>query len=286
MSDNGTNRTNPLLEELALLGAVVEDDALGRPEAAYFGDGATEPEAFENGCALADMGGLAALYISGEGAEGFCSAVFTAEPPVAGSLAWSLALMGDGTVVAPVLLAGTAPGEWCAWSAPETAEGLAAWLEGIRSIEQDGVAPYATVEVGPGAPFSTMLMVAGPKAEAVLEDYVPTAAALPAPGTIANVMLDAIPTVMLRPTVGGDAPWLALVPDPKVRVLWRSLLSFETVIPVGSSAVWGRVERACPGAVAFLDDPRPGATPADLGLERLLRPEGGFIGARALGIGE
>lgn len=286
MSGNETNRANPLLEELALLGAVVEDDALGRPEAVYFGDGAAEPRAFDGGCALADMGGIAALYISGEGAQEFCSTVFTAEPPAAGDLAWSLVLMGDGTVMAPVLLAGTAPGEWCAWTAPETAEGLSAWLEGIRSIEQDGVAPYASVEMGPGAPFSTMLMLAGPEAQAVLRDYVPADAELPAPGTIANVTLDAIPTVMLRPVLGGDAPWLALVPDPKVRVLWRSFLSFETVSPVGSSAVWGRIERACPRAVAFLDDPRPGVKPADLGLEGLLRPEGGFIGARALGIGE
>ncbi len=273
---------NVLEGEHLLLGGTMEPDAQGRPEAAWYGDGAGEPAAFREGCALADVGGLVATCISGDAADAFVSAVFTCYVPAPGRLAGALSLMGDGRVVAPVFLAGLAPKEFCVWCPAELAAGLGEWMRGIAAVESDGVAPYASVGFSHGAPLSTTLMLAGPEAADVLGDYLSAGASLPEPGTLANVRLDAIDTVVMRPEVGSFAPYLVVVPDASARVLWRSLLSFQAVAPVGTSAVWGRVAEEAPGLVDFLDEPMERRLPADLGLQGLLRPGGDFIGARAL----
>ncbi len=283
--ENGTPEAVPgnVLEgEHLLLGGSMEPDAQGRPEAAWYGDGAGEPAAFREGCALADVGSLVATCISGDAADAFVSAVFTCYVPAPGRLAGALSLMGDGRVVAPVILAGLAPTEFCVWCPAELAAGLGEWMRGIAAVESGGVAPYSSVEFSHGAPLSTTLMLAGPEAAVVLGDYLSEGASLPGPGTLANVRLDAIDTVVMRPEVGSFSPYLVVVPDASARVLWRSLLSFQSVAPVGTSAVWGRVAEEAPGLVDFLDDPIGRRLPADLGLQGLLRPGDDFIGARAL----
>ncbi|MEY8436505.1 hypothetical protein AAK967_02005 [Atopobiaceae bacterium 24-176] len=276
---------NVLEGEHLLLGATMEPGATGRPEAAWYGDGTKEPVAFEEGCALADVGGLVATCISGDAASAFVSAVFTSYVPEPGSVLGALALMGDGRVVAPALVAGLAVNEFCVWCPGELSEGLMEWMRGIAAVEEGGVAPYASVELSCGAPLSSTLMVAGPDATAVLGDYLAPDAALPKPATLSNVRLDAIDTVVLRPAIGSFSPYLVVAPNAFAQVLWRSLLSFPNVSPVGTSAVWGRVADEAPGLVDFLDEPMARRTPKDLGLQGLLRPGDSYIGARALANG-
>lgn len=286
MSENTGAHTdapaNVLEGEHLLLGATMEPGATGRPEAAWYGDGAKEPAAFREGCALADVGGLVATCVSGEAASAFMSAVFTSYVPQPGRVLGALALMGDGRVIAPALVAGLAENEFCVWCPGELSEGLVEWMRGIAAVESDGVAPYASVEFSCGAPLSCTLMLAGPDAAAVLGDYLAPGASLPEPATLSNVRLDAIDTVVARPVVGSFVPYLIVVPDASAQVLWRSFLSFPNVCPVGTSAVWGRVAEEASGLVDFLDEPMAKRTPQDLGLEGLLRPGDGYIGARAL----
>lgn len=291
MSDkpDSSGKSGVLSQEHALLGAHLEPAANGYLEASYYGDGASEPEAFCQGAALCDVGSLVSTCISGKEAAAFVSAVFTGPVPFAGQIVCSLALTGTGTVVSCALVAGIGPQDFCIWAPAETAEGLDSWLHGIAAIEQEGIAPYASVTFEPGAPFSTMLSMAGPQAPQVLGDYLAKDVKLPDPGTLVNISLDAIDIVMMRPEIpdsdqknADKSAYLMVIPNQKVALLWRSFLSFDTVTPVGTSAFWGWVQQQCPGVVDLLDEPTKPVTPQDLSLEDWLRPTGDFIGARAL----
>lgn len=295
MSDKSDSqgKSGVLSQEHALLGATLEPAANGYLEASYYGDGSQEPEAFNQGAALCDVGSLVSTCISGKEAADFVSAVFTGPVPFAGQLVCSLALTGTGTVVSPALVAGIGPQDFCIWAPAETAEGLGSWLHGIAAIEQDGKAPFASVAFEPGAPFSTMLAMVGPQAPQVLEDYLAEGVKLPAPGTLGNISLDAIDTVMLHPKVPGASQkdphnhaYLMVIPNQKVTVLWRSFLSFNSVTPVGTSAFWGWIQEKCPGIVDLLDEPTKPQTPQGLHLKDWLRPTDDFIGARALAKGQ
>ena len=291
MSDRSDSqgKSGVLAQEHALLGATLEPAANGYLEASYYGDGASEPQAFTQDAALCDVGSLVSTCISGKEAAAFVSAVFTGPVPFAGQVVCALALTGTGTVVSPALVAGIGPQDFCIWVPAETAEGLDSWLHGIAAIEQDGKAPYASVTFEPGAPFSTMLAMVGPEAPQVLADYLQEGSELPNAGTVANVSLDAIETVVLHPQIPGAAKndahndaYLIVTPNQKVVLLWRSFLSFNSVVPVGTSAFWGWVQKMCPGVVELLDEPTKPVTPQDLHLESWLRPTSDFIGARAL----
>lgn len=275
-----STKATPLTQEHGYLGAELEPDANGVLTPSYYGDAAGEPEAFAAGCALADMSGTVGSVVEGADAGAFLQMAFAGPLPVPGQLVESVALRGDGTVVSPALVA--CLGDYYGlWAPAETAQQLTGWLEGVAAIEQAGSRAFSDVKLGHAAAMVTLL-VAGPDSERVLSDYLAPDASLPAVGSIANLMLDRIPTVCGRVDVNG-APWTLLwVPETKARVLWRSLLSFEQVTPVGSSAVWGQIEEQAPGLGALLDDPDSAPLPQECGAAGLLRADGGFIGARAL----
>lgn len=76
----------------------------------------------------------------------------------------------------------------------------------------------------------TPLVLAGPAAQGILGDYLKGEAKLPAPGEVAQMVLDGtIPAVAV-----GAAPndFVLLVQPARARVLWRSFLSFTEVTPI------------------------------------------------------
>lgn len=280
MAEKRTSTTaTPLTEEHGFLQAELEPDANGVLTPAYYGDAAGEPEAFSQGCALADVSGTVGTVVEGADAAAFVSMAFAGPVPAPGQLVESVALRGDGTVVSPALVA--CLGDYYGfWAPAETAQQLADWLEGVAAIEQAGTKAFSDVKLERAAATVTLLL-AGPDSERVLSDYLAPGASLPPVGAIANVALDRIPVVCGRIAVNGRAWTLLWVPEARARVLWRSLLSFEQVTPVGTSAVWGQIEEAAPGIGDLLDDPESAPLPADCGLAGLLRASG-YIGARAL----
>jgi aminomethyltransferase len=206
---------------------------------------------------------------------------FTAPELAPGDIKVSLCLAGDGTIVAPVLLACTAATEFTLWTASECAEGLRAWLEALIGVEQAGVKPFDGVALSEESETIATICLAGPDSRRILEDYT---SVLPKSNTIIDGRLDKLGCVLAQLDLSNDPAWLIWTHETQARTLWRSFLSFEEVVPVGASALWAYVGETWPGIVEFLDDPVLPHKPEELKLSKLLRSGGDFVGARALGL--
>ena len=283
-------RAWPLAVEHELLRAQAGALRDGTPFVERYGEGDGEWNAPIEGCALADMSDLSSILIGGEGARSFASTVFSAAAPMPGSCAFALALSGDGTVIAPALIGGIDAEDFIVWVPGGLAEGLRAWLEAMRALKgmpaEDGSRESLWPEVELDDPVSGLVTLAieGPEARVVLDDYLADDTELPRAGALARLELDRIVTTCVGLPWPEDA-WLVILPSPAAPVIWRSLLSFPQVTPVGTPVIWGRLVEDREGLKAYLEAPIRPFAPKELGLEGLLRPEGGFIGARALGIG-
>lgn len=271
-----------LFDEHQLLGANLSPDERGVLQVDWYGDGVDEPQAFEKGCALADLTNLVGSILSGPQARAFTAMAFCGPVPEPGRIDLSLALAGDGTIVAPVLLAGLGPESFALWCPSECADGLGQWLGALLAIEGDDGVLFPEVTLEEESPFQLTLLLAGPDAASVLGDYLGEGVTLPAPGHMTDIKLDAIPAVVAHLDLGAGTAYLVWVDSSQGRILWRSFLSFEQVVPVGTSAVWGRLAMAAPGIMDFLDEPMAHHSPVDLDLLDLVRDGDDFIGARGL----
>ena len=275
---------SPLYNEHLILGAAYDDEEplLAAPRA--YGDGCGEREVYAEGAALVDLSGMACVLASGDGAEAFAHAACAGRPLGVGECAFGAVVTGDGTVTSVPLVARTGDEEYLLCDPSERGLMLMPWLGFLAGIEQKGYRPFGGVSVEDVSESLHPLLMWGPQATAVLADYVPSAEVLPGPGTVANVLLDGrFSCLAIAPPVGDNPCYLLLVPPAAARVLWRSFLSFAAVVPSGLDALTHRGMESLEWMEAVLAD-----DPLELALERLLelglvRPEGGYVGARGLG---
>lgn len=271
----------PLYEEHLLLGG--RYDALDARLAAPVRYGEAEQAgAAERRCVVADLSGMRALLVSGSESDSFVSAAFACEPLEVGECSPSAVLTGDGAVTSIPLLARTGAKEFLAWDPTHRAELLEPWLGFVADIEQEGFRPYGGVTVENVSTTLVPLLLWGQDAPAVLADYVATAETLPAAGQVRDVRLDRIACLVARPELGEEPCYLLFVPPTAARVLWRSLLSFPVVTPVGTT--WLR--QAARDLLPWLDDllrqDRLVLSGTSLKAWRLARAAQDFIGGRAL----
>lgn len=278
-----TVKDAPLYDEHLLLGGTFagNDQLLAMP--IHYGDPASEHPSFREGCALVDLSGMSAMLVHGAGADSFVHACCAQAPLAVGECGFGAVVTGDGSIASVPLVARTGDTEYLLWDPLERGLMLQPWLGFLAAIEQDGYRPYEGVSVEDVSDALVPLLLWGPHATAVLGDYVRDLAALPAPGTVANVTLDRIETLVAA-LPGLDVPgYLLLVPPRAARVLWRSLLSFPIVTPVGSTSLASHAQLVYPWMEHALLEGR-----LELALEQLVawelaRAEADFIGARALG---
>lgn len=129
------------------------------------------------------------------------------------------------------------------------------------------------------------LLVMGRRANELLADYLPQAARnLPARGSVTNVSLDGhIPALLVGLPFGekGVAAYALLVHQAAARTVWRSLLSFNWIEPVGRAAVlsaWSSL----PWSKALDSSDVVELGEQDLRAWGLLRPGSDFVGARGI----
>jgi aminomethyltransferase len=273
-----------LHHEHELLGATFSADAQGVLAPDFYGSAQGEPEAFDTSCALCDVSSVRSLLVTGASAGQFVSVTLSCKELALGDLRFALVLAGDGMVVACVLVGRTGDSEYVIWCPPERVDALTDWLDDMADIDQDGFRPFADLSIADVTGRLQSLLLAGPDADRVLGDYLAPGVRLPRQGAICNIDLDDITCLVGRIRCGHDALTLLLVPPARTVALWRSLLSFDRVVPVGLSALWGRVETTQPGAVDLVDEPELRCDPTSLGLSGLLRRDATFVGARALGL--
>ena len=272
----------PLYGEHLLLGGIYDEDEplLAAPH--HYGNVPDEPGAFGKGCALCDLSGMSITLVSGPGSDAFVSAVCAGAPHAIGECRCSALLSGDGALTATPLVMRTGDTEYLLCDPTERGMAILPWLQFVASIEQQGYRPYASVHVEDVSASLHPLLLWGPHASDVLSDYVSASEDLPRDARVDAVMLDRIHALVAVPDFDANPCYLILVPPAAARVFWRSLLSFPIVTPVGHAALTSKATGALPWARQALSQAQ--LSPDKRSLERwgLVRPDGGFIGARAL----
>lgn len=282
MSEQGRD---VLYQEHLLLGARFGEGrfpSLEMPQ--RYGDGAGEAEAFSSGAALSDLSGMRSLLLSGAPAQAFAEAAFAGRRLAVGECRFEPALGGDGTLMSVPLLARTGDAEYVLWDASERFELLEGWLEFLAGVSQGGYAPYAGLQREDVSGRLVPLTLWGAGAGHVLGDYLASGVSLPARGHVRDMTLDRIPSIVTTaPTTDGTCH-MVMVPPANARAIWRSLLSFDEVVPVGEEALVVHAEGQL-GWLGWVEDTdRVVPTAQELEGFGLVRTEGGFVGARALGL--
>jgi len=284
MTERSSSRTGILYHEHVYLGATFDASADGDllVPASYAGE--TSVDHARDGALLADLTGFTFLLVSGHPAGSLCDAAFCAERTEPGGAGYTPALTGEGTVSSIPLVARTGAGEYVVLDASRRGPVLHGWLSFLAGVSKDGYAPYEDVELEDATEMLVALLVVGSDARRILSDYVPDASELPSPRQIRRCMLDRISTFVIGlPDVAGTQPGYVLLVSPQSAVgLWRSLLSFSGVEPVGHDAVSSMLESDLPWGGLLAERGVVETSRDELSCWHLLREGSDFVGERAL----
>lgn len=184
---------------------------------------------------LSDVSHLRMLLFSGDDAPMFATSAFAGRKLGLGECSFEAVLTGDGKVASIPLLARTGTFEYVSIDLSSRAEVLEAWLSFLSGVSQGEYQPYGNMATEDVTSSHTILALYGEGARTILQDYAKREE-LPRQGEIASCPLDRIPCILARPQLTSGDMFLILVPPALSAVLWRSLLSFPEVEPVGTKA--------------------------------------------------
>ena len=231
-------------------------------------------------CALIDLSGIGYTLVSGTSAQNFVEAVFAGKQLEVGETSFECALTGDGSLSSISLLARSGQNEYVVLDASERSLVLDEWLSIIASVEQNGVAPYAEVSLEDATPLLTPLLLAGKKAKKVLMDYLGEQR-LPEDSKLCNLTLDqTIPALVANVSTKKVPAYLVMVPPVHTVILFRSLLSFETVHPLGHKQLIEGLKTYLPWFSELASNTKVVVAKDKLEGWGLLRASDDFIGAR------
>ena len=265
--------------ELEYLGAQFSTSTEGFNLAqSFYGEKPLE-EALKD-CALVDLSGISYTLISGTVAQNFVEAVFAGKQLEVGETSFECALAGDGSLSSIGLLGRSGQNEYVVLDASERSLVLEEWLSIIASVEQNGVAPYVEVSLEDATPLLTPLLLAGKKAKKVLIDYLGEQQ-LPEDSKISNLMLDqTIPALVANVSTKKVPAYLVMVPPVHTVILFRSLLSFEMVHPLGHKQLIEGLKSYLPWFSELATNTKVVLAKDKLEGWGLLRASADFIGAR------
>lgn len=265
--------------ELEYLGAQFSTSTEGFNLAqSFYGEKPLE-EALKD-CALIDLSGIGYTLVSGVAAQNFVEAVFAGKQLEVGEASFECALTGDGSLSSIGLLARSGQNEYVVLDASERSLVLDEWLSIIASVEQNGVAPYEEVSLEDATPLLTPLLLAGKKAKKVLMDYLGEQK-LPEDSKLCNLMLDqTIPALVANVSTKKVPAYLIMVPPVHTVILFRSLLSFETVHPLGHKQLIEGLKTYLPWFSELASNTKVVVAKDKLEGWGLLRASDDFIGAR------
>ena len=249
-----------------------------------YADEGVELTAFDDGAALVDLTGMDMQVVSGAPAQAFCEAACAGRRLSVGACALEACLLGDGGVASIPLLARTGASEYLVLDASSRRDVLVSWLGFVARIERDGMRPYDGLTVSDETASLVPLALVGPTAPAVLSDYVPGDASrrLPVAGEVANLDLDGRITTIVCALDLPRPAYLVLVPPAWARVVWRSMLSFGSVTPVGHAALRTWLARSVTVLSRLADPDRLTMGEGELRASGVVREGADFIGARGL----
>lgn len=275
--------TGVLYEEHVLLGASLAESAVtGGPLVMGYAGEKNLDELLPD-AVLSDLTGAAYLLVSGASSQALFSAAAAGRPLAVGEAAFEAVLTGEGRLLSVPLALRSGDHEHVLLDPTPRGAALAAWLGFLSSMERDGYAPYADASVEDASEMLVPLLLAGERSRDVLSDYVRTAGeALPREGEVRALHLDAIPALVAHIPGPGPEEWLLLVPAQRARVIWRSLLSFAEVSPVGARAARHLLADRRPWASSLPAEGPVSVPRAELERWGVLREGSDFVGARLL----
>ena len=166
----------------------------------------------------------------------------------------------------------------------DAAGALAAWLELLaHAALGGGRAAFPDLLLEDASGMLVPLLLAGPAAARGARRLRPATAPSPRRGASSSCSLDAITAVVARPAAPfAPSAYLVLVPVGAARILWRSLLSFTEVTPVGHRALRPCSLERMPWR-APLADGAPAERAPSLRAGGSSATDQTFVGARSLG---
>jgi aminomethyltransferase len=279
MSSNGTAAFPALYEEHALLGARFGD---AREVLAYADNEAESArEVGGNGATLCDVSFVRMTLLSGEASIRFVHAAFAGYELSMGECSFEAILTGDGCIASIPLVVRTGTCEYVVIDGSPRADVLDGWMSFLWAVEQDGTAPFAGMTREDVSQTHVALVLSGVGAKAVLGDYTDVMN-LPAPGRVRSCDLDRIPCIVVGVPGTEDLTYLVLAPPSLATVLWRSLLSFSEVLPIGVEALGDGFLRCFPWITSLCEDGRVRISAQELERNGLMRESRDFVGARGL----
>lgn len=178
---------------------------------------------------LMDLSAQVYLLISGDDAVPFMDTVFAGKHLEPGECAWSPMLAQDGSLISSCFVVRAGSQDYVVLDFSPRQESSLAWLNFITT-QLD-----LNVTITQAWPLLYPLSVEGSAAREVLSDYLERDEALPEAGQVKQINLDGtIPTIIANMATTEDPHYLLLVRPSRVRVLFRSLLSFQQINPRGS----------------------------------------------------
>ncbi len=265
-----------LYEEHLLLGAQFGSDSVVKD----YGADVNIAEAL-SGAVLSDISDVCLLLFSGAPSNAFASMAFAGDELGRETCGFEAVLTGDGALASVPLLARTGSHEFIALDLSKRADVLSAWLSFLSSVSQNGVEPFAGMQTQDASEKHVALLLMGDQAPVVIEDYLADAR-LPSAGEVRACKMDEFPCIIVSPAIGDVPCYVILVPPVHAVALWRSLLSFTNVTPVGRDAVRCIAHEKLPWSRMLEPGDRVRRTPQELEAWGILRHDETYVGARGL----
>lgn len=278
-----------LAEEHLLLGAVMAEHAGSLAPLAYGPGDPPEAEvrALREACGVSDLSFAHLALVSGDAAQALFEAAWAGRRLDVGECAFGAVLAGDGSLVSAPLAVRTGDREFLLVDASPRWEALLGWLGWLQGLESGDVAPFADSSVTDETGSLVPLAVIGPRAHDVLSDYLHGTESLPPRGRAASVHLDRILAICAHVPLdevssGEGEALLAFVPPAYARIMWRSLMSFSAVSPVGVRALFTLADGHFAWRRLLEGRDRLAVSRDELMAWGLVRDGSDYVGARAL----
>lgn len=233
-------------------------------------------------CGLTHLADMGMMLVSGTDAPSLIQAAVACNMPAVGSCAYGAVLSGDAALLSVPLVVRTGDTEFLLLDGSSRFELLYEWLSWLSCVEQDGKALYAHASVSDESSSLVAFQLAGPRASAILSDYIAKDAQLPKRGCVNNLMLDSVMSIVLHGFLADQDCYTVLLPPAVASTFWRSFLSFSEVEPVGYDALKNFERKQIPWSSALSHSDRISVTRDTLVAWQICRDSDNFIGARAL----
>ena len=270
-----------LSKEHMLLGGVMAQRHRAQVAMQYH-SASDEKNALLTSCGLTHLADMGMMLVSGTDAPSLIQAAVACNMPVVGSYAYGAVLSGDAALLSVPLVVRTGDTEFLLLDGSSRFELLYEWILWLVCVEQDGKALYAHASVSNESSSLVVFQLAGPRATAILSDYIAKDVQLPKRGCVNNLMLDSAMSIVVHSSLADQDCYTVLLPPAVAGTFWRSFLSFSEVEPVGYDALKSVERKQIPWSSALSHSDRISATRDMLVAWQICRDSDNFIGARAL----